>query len=276
MTRVRLRRILIIAGIIVAVVGLIEGSFFLWTRYGAGRDSPRIGLSVSDDWYDDLGFHRAGYDMALARAGARVVSLRPDDHADRVDEMVRDLDGILLAGGGDIEPSLYGGQSRKASLVDPDRDRFELAILEAARRYELPVVGICRGIQILAVAHGGTIRDLRQEEQLVKKHGITLNSMSAHEVAIVEGSRLERIVGAGSFRVNSFHAQAVLNPGSLKVAARSPDGVIEAVELPGDRLVLGTQWHPEILGVLDDSQQAIIEALVDEARNVRRQRLATR
>ncbi len=268
------RRIVKFTGFLVVVVGLGITGLVFWTRHGAGRDSPRIGLSVSDAWYDDLGFHRAAYDIALARAGARVVSLRPHDQADGVDEMVRDLDGILLAGGGDVEPSIYGGEFKMASLVDPERDRFELEVLDAAKRHGLPVVGICRGIQILAVAHGGTLRDLREEKPLAEKHGITLKSMSAHDVTVVEGTCLERIVGSGTFPVNSFHAQAVKDPGSLKVAARSSDGVVEALELPGDRLVLGTQWHPEIMGVLDDTQQAIIEVLVGEARKIRKQRPA--
>ncbi|MHC4469404.1 MAG: gamma-glutamyl-gamma-aminobutyrate hydrolase family protein [Planctomycetota bacterium] len=243
-----------------------------WAEHGAEPGAPRIGLSVSDAWYDDLGFHRVPYDVALARAGAQVVTIRPSDHADRPDEALDGLDAILLAGGGDIDPKLYGGGSDSVSLVDVKRDRFELELLEHSARRGLPVVGICRGIQVLAVAHGGDLRDLREEEELAGTHGISVRSASAHDVLVAPGTRLAGIIGATRHRVNSTHFHAVANPGRLDVCARSPDGVVEAVELPGDRLVLGIQWHPELLGVLDETQQAIIEHLVAAATAYRRAR----
>lgn len=246
-------------------------AFLWWTRHGAGPEAPRIGLSVSDAWYDDLGIHRAAYDAALARAGARVVTLRPSDHAQRLDEILEGLDGLLLAGGGDVDPALYDSSDSGANDVDRQRDDFEIDLLSRAEQHGLPVLGICRGCQILAVAHGGKLRNLRNEDELGKTHGITLKSMSAHDVEIVPETRLAKILEQPRFRVNSFHAQAVSSPGRLLVSARAADGVIEALELPGRRMVLGIQWHPEILGVLDKSQQAVIESLVAEARA--RQRL---
>jgi putative glutamine amidotransferase len=240
-----------------------------WARSGATEDAPRIGLSVSDAWYDDLGFHRAPYDVALARAGARVVSLRPSDDADRIDEALDGLDGLLLTGGGDVAPSIYGGTSTSAMLVDVERDRFELKLLERAEARGLPVVAICRGIQVLAVAYGGKLRDLREQEELARTHGIGLRNAGAHDVEIAPGTRLAGILGARRLRVNSTHFHAVADPGRLRVGARAPDGVIEAVELPGERLVLGLQWHPELLGVVDATQQAVIEHLVAAARAFR-------
>ena len=268
----RLKRTMHVTLITLFLLGVGIAIFRWWTRHGAGEAAPRIGLSVSDAWYDDLGFHRVAYDVALARAGARVVTLRPSDDAEHLDNVLADLDGILLAGGGDIEPSLYGGTSERASLVDADRDRFELEMLRLAEMRRLPVVGICRGIQLMAVAHGGNIRDLRREGDLAKTHGISLKSMAAHDVEIVPATRLEKILGARRYRVNSFHAKAVMNPGRMRVCARSLDGVVEGLELPGDRLVLGIQWHPEIMGVLDDTQHAIIEHLAATARAYRQAR----
>jgi len=256
--------VILVVAVVLGIVGIL-----MWAEHGAEEGAPRIGLSVSDEWFDDLGIHRVPYDLALARAGAEVVSLRPSDHADRLAELLPDLDGLLLAGGGDIDPSVFGGEAGERSLVDVERDRFELDLLRRAEGRNLPVVAICRGIQVLAVAHGGDLRDLRKEAPLAGTHGITLESMSAHDVDVVPGSRLAGVVGAKRHRVNSTHFYSVGDPGRLSVCARSPDGVVEAVELPGPRLVLGIQWHPELLGVLDETQQAIIEELVKAARSFR-------
>jgi putative glutamine amidotransferase len=266
----RALRITVVAALV--VLGVIAVSLVAirwWGRVGAGEDAPRIGLSVSDAWYDDLGFHRAPYDVALARAGARVVSLRPSDDANRIDEAIADLDGLLLTGGGDVAPSIYGGTSTSASLVDVARDRFELELLKRAEARGLPVVAICRGIQVLAVAYGGDVRDLRPDEELADTHGIGPRRAGKHDVDIAPETRLAGILGAQRLRVNSTHFHAVAAPGRLRVCARSPDGVIEAVELPGERLVLGIQWHPELLGIVDASQQAVIEHLVAAAREFR-------
>ena len=111
-----------------------------------------------------------------------MVTLRPSDHAERPAEVLARLDGILLAGGGDVEPSLYGAAAGSASLVDVERDRFELELLELAARRGLPVVGICRGIQVLAVAHGGDLRDLRTDGDLATTHGISLELRPANPV----------------------------------------------------------------------------------------------
>ncbi len=159
----------------------------------------------------------------------------------------------------------YGGTTDRAKLVDEERDRFEMELLKMADKHDVPVVGICRGIQLMAVAYGGDIRDLRDEGDLVKIHGITLKSMSAHFIDVTPATKLSDIIGSNRYKVNSFHAQAVKSPGRMRICAKAPDGVIEGVELPGPRLVLGIQWHPEILGVLDATQHAIIEALVREA-----------
>lgn len=251
-------------GILVAVFAVAAAGFRLWTRYGAGRAAPRIGLSVGDDWYDRLGIQQAPYENALARAGANVRTLDPGD-LDALDGELRELDGLLLVGGGDVDPALYGGDPQRAKRVDRKRDAFETELLRRAEARGLPVLAICRGSQMLAVFHGGTLD--RLEGELAERHGVTMKSLSAHEVEILEGTRLHARMGAGPHRVSSTHGQAIRDPGPrLRVAARAPDGVIEAVELPGDRFVVGIQWHPELESVAEDLQLEPFRMLVEAGR----------
>jgi len=152
-------------------------------------------------------------------------------------------------------------------LVDRDRDQFELALIEGALERDMPILGICRGIQILNVARGGTLRNLRDNAQLASLHGMEVDSMAAHEVDILADSRLAELLGSGRRRVNSFHGQAVgrVAPG-LTVTARASDGVIEALQMPGRTFVIAMQWHPEI----PPQQMGVFHALADAARSYRR------
>ena len=111
-------RVIAVLGIVLALLAAGTIGLRLWSEQGADDTAPRIGLSVSDAWFDDLGFHRAPYDVSLAQVRARVVTLRPSDDADRIDEVLADLDALLLAGGFDVDPALYGAESGTAKLVD--------------------------------------------------------------------------------------------------------------------------------------------------------------
>lgn len=262
----RRRRMLIAIAVIagVAVVGI--AGFFIWTRFGAGPQAPRIGISLSTDWYDQMRIQPAPYSMAVARAGANVRTLEVDD-LQELDRILDGLDGLILVGGGDVDPALFGGDPEEASRVDRSRDDFEIELLRRAEKRGLPVLAICRGSQLLTVAHGGTLKSLRGDEELAKRHGVTLSSLSAHDVTILPGSRLHAAMGEGPHKVSSTHFLSIADPGPrLKVAARAPDGVIEAVELPGDRLVMGIQWHPELEQVSEELQMAPFRLLVDAAR----------
>jgi putative glutamine amidotransferase len=237
-------------------------SFVSWRRAGPG---PRIGISVSYLWYDRMELHRAPYDLAVKNAGGRVVTIEPQDLAS-LDRILDGVDGLVLAGGGDVDPELFGGDASKAYFVDRVRDDFEIALLKRARERGLPVLAICRGIQILTVAEGGTLRNLEGDAEVADRHGVTMRSFSAHDVRIEPGTRLHRLMGEGPHTVSSFHVQAVDDPGPhLMVAARGEDGVIEAVESPGDRMVIGIQWHPELQAVTDSVQLAPFRMLVEEA-----------
>ncbi len=150
------------------------------------------------------------------------------------------LDGLLLAGGSDVDPARYGvTRGSRTGPPDSERDRLEAALVAEALERDLPVLAICRGLQLLNVALGGTL------VQHVEGHQLP-DGEAGHPVAIVPGSRLQEILGVEEYSVNSRHHQCADRlAGGLEVAARAPDGVIEALELPGKSFVLAVQWHPE-------------------------------
>jgi putative glutamine amidotransferase len=150
------------------------------------------------------------------------------------------VSGLLLAGGNDVDPALYGEACKpETEEPDPVRDGLESALLREALARDLPVFGICRGIQIFNVVLGGALRQHIENHKRPKQREV-------HSISIAPGSRLESILGTGTYMVNSRHHQCVGRVAEgLVVAARAPDGVIEALELPGKRFALAVQWHPE-------------------------------
>lgn len=197
--------------------------------------------------------HRLGdnYVKAITQAGGVPVLLPNNLDITTVEEIAYGLDGFLFSGGGDVDPSLFGERAtEKLGTVTPRRDDFELALAKyVLEKTNKPVLGICRGIQVLNVAMGGTLHiDLPADGKLC--HSLTMypRNVRTHEVTIHEGTRMEQVMGLkGS--VNSFHHQAIKDIATgLKVTAVSePDMVIEAVEAPAERYIVGVQWHPEEL-----------------------------
>jgi putative glutamine amidotransferase len=224
---------------------------------------PVIGVTLGDG--DRPGHHsmRADYARSVEQSGAIPVVLPPlrPEHAEAVLER---LDGLLLSGGIDVDPALYG-RPRHAKLgrVDRARDEFELALVRHALRRDLPLLAICRGHQVLNVATGGTlVQDIPSElSGAVTHEAAGRRTRRSHAVEVVPGSRLGEILGPGPLAVNSFHHQAIDGLGEgLVVSGRCPaDGVIEAVEMPGRSFVLGVQWHPESFW----SQPVSFQALFD-------------
>lgn len=160
------------------------------------------------------------------------------------------IDGLLLTGGVDIAPLFYGEEPHaQLGWVDADRDAYEIALLQQAEQLKKPVFGICRGVQVINVAFGGTLyQDLSQVEQSQLQHRQKASRDSvSHSVDIVKGTYLAKLCGERSM-VNSFHHQAIkkVAPG-FQVNAFSPDGVIEGIERTHEHFVLGVQWHPEHL-----------------------------
>ncbi len=214
---------------------------------------PRIGVT--------LAHHEAGtvqrfaqrqeYFGAIEAVGGLVFGLAPGKPND-VGEILDNLDGVLLTGGSDIDPALFG-EPRHAAVAEADihrdRDVFEIALAQAAVARDLPLLAICRGIQVLNVALGGTlVQDIpsqvkghREHDPGGERHG------HAHDVAVAAGTRLYEMLGKRpQVPVNSFHHQAIARLGTgLVVSARAADSVIEGVERPDRRFVVGVQWHPE-------------------------------
>lgn len=180
------------------------------------------------------------------------------------------LDGLLLAGGGDVEPSRFG-QRRAAKLrsVDPARDHTELLLVRRAIDCDMPLLAICRGLQVLNVALGGTLyQDIPSQLPLALRHDFSNQARNyrGHEVLVWAGTRLAEIVGARCLSVNSFHHQAAKDIASpLRVAAEAADGIVEGLEAEGKRFVVGVQWHPEELVEDDPRMLQLFRALVAEA-----------
>lgn len=199
------------------------------------------------------------YIKAVMQAGGVPVVIPAYENLSLVKEVVDRLDGVLLSGGGDLDPRIY---SRRANAhlgsVSPRRDAAEMAIAEyVIRETDKPLLGICRGVQVMNAAMGGSLYiDLPEEGKLA--HSLTMypRYVATHEIHVMENTHLAKAMGAGENRVNSFHHQAAkeLGEGFLVSARSVPDDVIEAIELPGERFVVGVQWHPEELTAREEAR----------------------
>ncbi|MBQ7187990.1 MAG: gamma-glutamyl-gamma-aminobutyrate hydrolase family protein [Kiritimatiellae bacterium] len=189
---------------------------------------------------------RTNYAESVAKGGHLPVILSRYGSDDQLEEILSRLDLLLLPGGGDISPARYGGTQAPALVrVNLLRDSFEWRLLTLAEKRRLPVVGICRGCQVLNVFHGGTLwQDLPSEfpVQEIQHRGGT-----HHPISIAAGARLARMISSTSVMVNSSHHQAVKTPApGFRIVATSPDGVVEAIESE-DYPALGVQFHPEVM-----------------------------
>jgi putative glutamine amidotransferase len=182
------------------------------------------------------------YVRMVRAAGGRAVILPPDDE-DGAD-LVRRLDALVLAGGADIDPTRYGAPAHDRTVSRPDRDGGELAVLTAAIDADLPVLGVCRGMELLTVAYGGTLHQHLPDLLGNERHQPSPGVFGVHAARFAPGSRAADIFGETS-DINSYHHQAVDSPGGLTVTGWADDEVIEAVEDPAMRFLVGVQWHPE-------------------------------
>jgi putative glutamine amidotransferase len=199
----------------------------------------------------------ADYTAKIEAAGAIAVVLPPGAPV----AVLERLDGLLLSGGADIGPHRYGAPPDPATNgVRTDRDEGELALVSAALDRDVPVLAICRGMQLLAIATGGTLHQHVPDVVGDDRHRPELGTYGQHRIRIETGTRLHALLG-DSVEVNTHHHQAVHDPGKAVATAWTDDGIIEAIELPDRSLVVGVQWHPE---ALDDLR--LFEALVDQAR----------
>jgi putative glutamine amidotransferase len=205
------------------------------------------------------------YSVAVAGAGGTALLLPPDDLvAQAPDELLDRLDALLLAGGEDIDPATYGASPHPRTGPSwPERDRFELALTHRAIERGLPVLGICRGMQMLNVALGGTLHQHLPDVTGDERHRHSPGVYSDHDVRLEPGSLAARAVGAERTAVKSSHHQGVAELGEgLRASGWSePDRLVEAIEAPDQQFALGVLWHTE-----EDERARIIGALVEAAR----------
>ena len=210
------------------------------------------------------------YIRAIVQAGGIPVILPSYEDLSVIPELVNRLDGVLLSGGTDLDPAIFGQRATKnLGTVVPQRDAFELELTRyVVEKTQKPLLGICRGIQVLNVALGGTLHiDLPDDGKLCHSMDMYPRYVPTHDVQVAENSRLASIMGEGVSRVNSFHHQAAKDVAeTLTVSAVSLlDGVVEALELSGNRFVLGVQWHPEEL-VHMEAEANLFRKFVEAAR----------
>ena len=205
------------------------------------------------------------YVASITAAGAVPIILPVVADEQVVQEQMQGIDALVITGGWDVDPALWGDEPHtKLGPTLPQRDSFDWMLLKEARKRQLPVFGICRGIQILNVFAGGTLwQDISEQSKSFVKHWQGGHPAQAtHMVRTAPGSRLERLLGT-SHRVNSFHHMAVhrVAPG-FKATAWAADGTIEGIEAADGSPVFAVQWHPEMLHRVDDSMLALFRELL--------------
>lgn len=238
---------------------------------------PLIGITPTPS-LDTMG-HGTFYRYCLSRtytdsviaAGGTPVILPTET---QIEDILPRLDGLLLSGGGDLDPNTYGDSTRHETTygVDPERDGFETRAFKWAVKHDFPTLCICRGVQVMAVAMGGAlVQDIaamvpgaiqhRQQEDGKMRDDL------GHVVTLTAGTPLHDLMGGTEVMVNSFHHQAVTSVGpELEVIAVAPDGVVEGLQHPGMRFGIGVQWHPEMLSAAHPAHAAIFSGFVAAAR----------
>lgn len=209
-----------------------------------------------------------GYVEAVRRAGGLPILVLPGDPRSP-GELLERFAGLLLVGGGDVDPRRYG-QEPHAELygLEPDRDELEIALLHEADRRGLPTLCVCRGMQVLNVAFGGTLIQHLPDDPRYRPHGTPSGEDELlHEVRLTQGSRVARAAGTETLTCSSHHHQGVDRLGEGLVATgHAPDGLVEAIEREGPGWMVGVQWHPEDTAAADPAQQGLFDALVRTAR----------
>jgi len=231
-----------------------------------------IGLSAAVDrvrwgpWEEPVAMLTIAYARAVQRAGAIALLLPPDEVLEESPDPLLDrIEGLILSGGSDVDPIVYGAERhRETKQTHPERDRFEISLARGAVARGLPVLGICRGMQVLNVALGGSLHQHLPDLIGDGEHLHTPGVFGDHDVRLAPDSLAAHATGAEQLSVKSHHHQGaeVLGQGLIASGwAAADERVVEAIELPGKRFVLGVLWHPE-----EDVRDRVIGALVEAAR----------
>ena len=239
--------------------GRLEG---VYGAFPEAQSKPVIGITANYD--DGKSMLAEGYYKKVVAAGGVPLLIPPMDDTDTIINTLDRIDGLILSGGGDYNPLFCGEEpSPRLHSINGERDLPELLITRLAYNRQIPMMGICRGIQTLAMALGGTVRqDIGDTEGLIKHSQDAHRKVPTHSVSVCNDSVLHHIYGSRTLYVNSFHHQAVGEPGDkFRVVARSSDGVVEAMESTEMKSIIGVQWHPECI----DDGLPLFKWLVAEA-----------
>lgn len=235
---------------------------------------PMIGITPGENKEKDALVARKGYMEAIVACGGLplLLPLEAGEDESLWADIAGQLDGFLFSGGGDVDPRLYGEHTMTyCGQIDPKRDVMELALMAHVAAAKKPVLAVCRGVQVMNVALGGTLyQDIPAQHQgempLAHWQKMPYN-YPAHEASVQEGTLLRRLMEKDTIEVNSMHHQGIKDvaPG-LVASAFAPCGLAEALEMPGHPFFLGLQWHPEHMWRKDAGQRRIFEAFIAAAR----------
>ena len=228
---------------------------------------PLIGLIPLYDDEKESYWMLPGYMKVLERCGALPIMLPLTSDEDELKQVFELCDGLLLTGGHDVDPYVYGKEaSKECGIPCKARDDMEGILFRLALEEDKPVLGICRGIQFMNAYLGGDLyQDLPTEfNSRIEHHMAPPYYMAAHKVKVFEGSMLADIIGSGIHEVNSYHHQAVKLPAdSVDVMALSEDGLVEAVSVRNKKFAVGVQWHPEFSYEVNEESVKLVQAFVD-------------
>lgn len=234
---------------------------------------PLIGLTCTIRYEDGAVLYGlyASYIKALETAGGLPVLIAHNLEQDTLRAIYERVDGVLLTGGGDVDPTEYGvPNDMPLRSINADRDLTEMTVTNWAAQDDKPLLGICRGVQVMNVALGGTLyRDLASEFGGSVDHDLgskQARHYEGHAVSVTPDSKLAGLLGTTTPAVNSMHHQAIRELGKgLTSVATAPDGIVEGVEIPGARFFVGVQWHPEELFTYSEPMKRLFEGFVRQA-----------
>ncbi|HGJ66618.1 TPA: gamma-glutamyl-gamma-aminobutyrate hydrolase family protein [bacterium] len=239
---------------------------------------PIIGITCgTSDLNTNDSYISNEYISAIESAGGTPIVLPLAKNESSFDGYISIIDGLLLSGGVDMDPSYFGEEPIQAlGRIDVERDRIEIHLATQALKLNIPIFGICRGIQTLNVAGGGTLyQDIYSDLNNLLKHRQTApGSHATHSIKIKEGSKLATIIGQTEFRVNTFHHQSVKDLATgFAISATASDGIIECIESTKHPFAIGVQFHPERMWQNSEPMLALFKAFVDAGISYKEQRI---